>query len=162
MQEPVTTALPETIEIVPAGVEHLAALSGLMDAYRQFYGQPGNRPAAEQFLFERLINHESVIFMALDATSQNAAGFVQLYPTFSSVSLQPVWILNDLFVMPDYRRQGIGRALVQQAIDLVRARGDKGLTLQTAPDNVSAQLLYQSLGFQQDTEYLTFVNWFSS
>jgi ribosomal protein S18 acetylase RimI-like enzyme len=159
-QAHLTNPLPKTIQIVLGEVDHLPMLADLMDQYRQFYGQPSNRPAAEQFLFERLINHESVIYLALDTESNQAAGFMQLYPTFSSVSLQPVWILNDLFVMPNYRRCGIARALIQQAVELVQTRGDKGLTLETAPDNRSAQALYEAMGFQQDTSSLHYIHWF--
>jgi ribosomal protein S18 acetylase RimI-like enzyme len=151
--------LPPTIDIVLAEVEHLPMLAELMDQYRMFYGQPGNRPAAEQFLFERMINHESVIYLALDTLTGKPTGFLQLYPTFSSVSLQPVWILNDLYVNPDYRRRGIAKALIRQAIELVSARGDKGLTLQTAPSNRSAQALYEAMGFRQDTDSLYYINW---
>lgn len=136
-----------------AEVEHLDALAGLLDAYRVFYGQPSNRPAARHFLFERMINHESVIWLARDKNSGEALGFVQLYPTFSSVALAPVWILNDLFVAPAGRRQGIGKALVLEAINLVRERGDYGLILETAPDNVPAQKLYLSLGFERDQAF---------
>jgi ribosomal protein S18 acetylase RimI-like enzyme len=75
--------------------------------------------------------------------------------------LQPIWILNDLYVLTDYRRLGIGRALIQQAVNLARARGDKGLTLQTMPENLPAQALYKSMGFVEDTKSMYFVNWFS-
>lgn len=150
---------PGIIQINQADVDDLADVAELMDLYRIFYGQPSNRPAAEQFLFERMINHESVIFLARDTASKQAAGFLQLYPTFSSVSLQPVWILNDLYVRPEYRRQGLGRTLMQSAIDLVKARGDKGLTLQTASDNLTAQALYESMGFQQDTSSRYYELW---
>lgn len=143
--------MPETMQIILGQVEHLSQLAELMDAYRQFYGQPANRPAAEQFLFERIINHESVIYVAQDTVSGQLTGFLQLYPSFSSVSLTPIWILNDLYVPPAYRRQGVARALIQAAIALVQERGDKGLSLQAMPDNLSAQALYESIGFQRDT-----------
>jgi ribosomal protein S18 acetylase RimI-like enzyme len=134
-------------------------LAELMDQYRMLCGQPGNRPAAEQFLFERLINHESVIYLALDANANRPAGFLQLYPSFSSISLQPLWMLNDLYVTPAYRRQGVARALIRQAMELVQARQDKGLLLQTAPNNRAAQALYESMGFQRDTDAQYYVHW---
>jgi len=149
----------QAIKIVLGEVEHLGALADLMDQYRQFYGQPSNRPAAEQFLFERMINHESVIYLAQDASSAQVIGFLQLYPSFSSVSLMPVWILNDLYVSPAARRQGVARALIRAAIGLVHERGDKGLTLETMPDNLSAQALYESLGFQRDAHSLYYHYW---
>ena len=50
-------------------------------------------------------------------------GFAQLYPSFSSVSLRPIRILNDLFVDPDHRRSGAGRALLDAARDHARQTG---------------------------------------
>lgn len=146
-------ALPETIEIVLADVEDLKPLAELMDLYRVWYGQPSTLPAAEHFLFERMINHESVIYLARDTQKGRAAGFLQLYPTFSSVSLAPVWTLNDLYVHADFRGQGIATALINEAKKLVRDREDKGLQLSTAHDNLNAQRLYEALGFKRDTHF---------
>lgn len=149
------TATTIQVEVIQAGVEHLEDLTLLFDAYRVWYGKPSNRPAANHYLFERIINHESMIYLAL--VDGKAAGFTQLYMTFSSIAMLPVWILNDLYVAPDYRQQGVGRALIRQAIDLVAERGDKGLQLETAPDNVNAQRLYEAMGFRPDSEFKHYV-----
>ena len=86
-------------------------MTPLFDAYRRFYAQPA-RPAAlaRAFLRERLQHDESVVLIAdLDGRS---AGFTQLYPMFSSVRTARVWMLNDLFVDEDARRQGVAHALL--------------------------------------------------
>ncbi len=59
----------------------------LFDKYRVFYGQPSDRGLAKQFLQHRLMNNESVIFVALDNSQDKIipAGFTQLYPMYSSV-----------------------------------------------------------------------------
>jgi GNAT superfamily N-acetyltransferase len=55
-----------------------------------------------------------------------AAGFTQLYPSFSSGSMAPILILNDLFVAPEGRRHGIGTALLDAAADYGRRVGRFG------------------------------------
>ena len=84
----------------------------LFDAYRVFYKQPSNPEAAKNFLAHRLSNNESVIFLAF--SNEKAVGFTQLYPTFSSVSLERMFVLNDLFVLPDYRKNGVASLLLNK------------------------------------------------
>ncbi|HBY68373.1 MAG TPA: GNAT family N-acetyltransferase, partial [Flavobacteriaceae bacterium] len=88
------------------------------------------------------------IFMAF--TSENeAVGFTQLYPSFSSVSVQRTYILNDLFVSKEYRGKGIGEALLNHAKQFAKKEGSKGLTLETETNN-PAQHLYERLGWKKD------------
>lgn len=141
----------QDIKIKLAGVQQLEDLTPLFDAYRVWYGKESNLPAANHFLFERIINHESVIFMAYKGSE--AVGFTQLYMTFSSVEVMPMWILNDLYIKEEYRNTGIGRSLINQAIELVKERGDRGLVIETAPSNTGAQKLYESIGFIKDDFY---------
>ena len=85
------------MNIRQATLDDLGAIVPLFDGYRQFYGQPSDPALARSFLSERLIHHQSVVFIALDA-QQQAIGFTQLFPSFSSVSAARIFILNDLFV----------------------------------------------------------------
>lgn len=133
------------MNIVRASPEDLDALADLFDAYRVSYDQPSNRPAARAFLAERLARDESLIFVALD---RGLVGFAQLYPGFSSISLGRIWILNDLFVAPDRRDHGIGRALVHRCIEHARQTRAVKIVLETAPDNGAARAIYASFGFQ--------------
>ena len=66
----------------------------LFDAYRVFYKQSSDLQAAFDFLEQRVDKNESTIFMAI--LQGEALGFIQLYPVFSSDSLKPAWLLNDL------------------------------------------------------------------
>ncbi|HEV2457792.1 MAG TPA: hypothetical protein VGS80_05455, partial [Ktedonobacterales bacterium] len=84
------------LEIVRATAAHADVVAPLFDAYRQFYGLPSDVAAARAFLSERLAREESVVFLALLRDGGAAArpvGFTQLYPSFSSLALRPVWIL---------------------------------------------------------------------
>ena len=133
------------INVRRADANDLDALTGLFDAYRQFYKQPGDLAAAREFLAERIAHDESVVLVIADGAK--ALGFVQLYPLFSSVRLGRTWLLNDLYVAPQARRFGAARALLDAACAFARERGALGLELETGSDNITAQALYRSAGW---------------
>jgi hypothetical protein len=91
-----------------ATVLDLDLVAPLFDAYRQFYRKPADPELARRFLRERLENGQSTIFLAIN-TDGTAVAFMQLYPSFSSASAARIFILNDLFVEPKFRR-GIRRS----------------------------------------------------
>ena len=129
----------------------LDALARLFDLYRVFYGQASDLTAARAFLAERLQRGESHLICAVE--QERIVGFTQLYPSFSSVSMQAIWTLNDLFVDPDYRRGGAGRQLLVAARDHARQTGAIRLELSTGKDNTTAQSLYEANGWLRDDEY---------
>ena len=133
--------------IIRAQPEHISLLAPLLDAYRVFYKQNSDRKAAAQFLKERFQKNESVLFLSLDG--EEATGFVQLYRSFSTVSLQPILILNDLYVGETHRKKGIGEALLRSSQEYCQTKGFKGLALETDIDN-PAQELYERLGWKKD------------
>jgi GNAT superfamily N-acetyltransferase len=139
------------MQIKRATISDLDDAAPLFDAYRQFYGQRSDVAAARAFLDERLRRDESVIFLAVE--DSKALGFTQLYPSFSSVSLKGLWILNDLFVGEDVRRGGVGRRLLDRAREWAIETGAKGLVLATAVDNSRARALYESCGWRRDDEF---------
>lgn len=132
-----------------ATIDDLQEVVELFDLYRVFYAQTSDIPAAETFLEERFKQEDSVIFLAVDG--ENSVGFVQLFPSFSSVSMERLWILNDLYVKQEVRRKGYGEKLMAKAIAFAKETNAKGLLLETAPDNVNAQELYEKIGFVQAT-----------
>ena len=132
------------MNIIQAQSQHLDDLVPLFEGYRQFYKQSSNIEGATAFLKERIQNNESIIFIAyLDAIP---VGFTQLYPLFSSVSMQRMLLLNDLYVVNDCRGKGVGKALIDAAKMLCVQNNYKGLSLETANDN-PAQHLYEREGF---------------
>jgi ribosomal protein S18 acetylase RimI-like enzyme len=129
----------------------LPLLVPLFDAYRRFYHQASDPARAEAFLHDRLTGNESVIFLALDGA--HPVGFVQLYPTFWSIAACRAWVLNDLYVAPEHRKAGIGRALLDRSRTHAVETGAGGLSLATQRSNFQAQRLYESLGWRRDEEY---------
>jgi len=132
----------------------LPVLAPLFDGYRQFYGRAADVAASESFLRKRFDHGESVIFLAHAAGAP--AGFTQLYPSFSSVSLARVFILNDLFVVPGQRRAGVGSALLHAATEHARSLGAIRVTLNTDIQNTPAQAVYEARGWKRDREYFVY------
>lgn len=139
------------VDILRAEFEHLDALTTLFEGYRQFYEQLPNPDGAQAFLHERLTNGDSVIFVA--QFDQVAVGFIQLYPSYSSVSMKRLWILNDLFVAEFARKHGVAEALLRRARQFAIETGSKGLVLETAYNNHASQRLYERLGWKRDDEF---------
>jgi GNAT superfamily N-acetyltransferase len=134
------------VQIIAAGIEHLSELASLFNQYRVWYHQQPDLPGARKFLEERIKNVESKIFLALH--NGKAAGFVQLYPIFTSVGMKRAWLLNDLFVHENYRGAGIATLLLENAKELGRGNDSKWLLLQTDQSNVKAQQLYHKNGWE--------------
>jgi ribosomal protein S18 acetylase RimI-like enzyme len=135
---PITTRL--------ATPDDLDGIAPLFDAYRQFYGQPADLALARDYIRERMQRAESVIFVA-EAADRQLIGFTQLYPTFCSVRAAPTFVLYDLFVAPEARGTGAGRALMQAAEAYAASTGAARLELSTAKTNAVAQSLYESQGW---------------
>lgn len=140
-----------TLLVRPATLHDLDALVPLFDGYRHFYGKPFDEAGAREFLTARLRLNESLILLARDEHGA-ALGFTQLYPLFSSVRMVRTWLLNDLFVAAHARRQGVAKALLEAAAAQAKKLGAASLSLSTAHDNLPAQALYESLGWQRDLQ----------
>jgi GNAT superfamily N-acetyltransferase len=139
------------MKIEQATLEHLSELAILFDAYRVFYEQASDLEAVTNFLENRLSQNDSVIYIVINETGKGL-GFTQLYPTFSSVSMQQFYILNDLYVIPEMRRKSIGESLLNQAKIFAKTNNLKGLALETAIDN-PAQKLYEKLGWKKSSDF---------
>jgi GNAT superfamily N-acetyltransferase len=142
-----------SIIVRQATIHDLDLVAPLFDAYRQFYAQPSDLALARSFLAERFRHAESVILLALHESSGEGVGFTQLYPLFSSVRATRRYLLNDLFVTPAKRRFGVAAALLHAATAHARAMGGSGMSLSTANDNLAAQRLYESMGWELETGF---------
>ncbi|MCG9737437.1 GNAT family N-acetyltransferase [Shewanella insulae] len=101
--------------------DDLTQLAPLFDCYRQSLGQAPALVESGEFLQARLYENDSVIFIA--QLAQDIVGFIQLYPSFSSRLLKPVWYFDDLYVEEAFRHQGIATRLVEKARELADETG---------------------------------------
>lgn len=134
-----------------ATAEDAAVIAQIFDEYRVFYEQPSDIPAAENFIRERLLTNESVIFLAF--ADDEAIGFTQLYPIFTSLGLKRAWLLNDLFVQEKSRKKGIATMLLEAAEEYAKKTNSKWLMLQTHCDNYTAQALYEKNGWEKIDDF---------
>jgi len=144
------------LEIIRASEKDVDRIAPLFDQYREFYNERADAEGARSFLMERLTKNESVVFLAVDR-ELGAVGFIQLYPSFSSVSMKRLWILNDLFVSPGARKRGVGVALLQRAEEFARQTNAKGLELETWVNNIPAQHLYEKCGWKRNVEFYQYM-----
>jgi ribosomal protein S18 acetylase RimI-like enzyme len=123
----------------------------LFNEYRIFYNQESNIELATNFIQTRLDNNESIIFVAFIHNHDEiiSAGFTQLYPLYSSVRAVKNWILNDLYVDANYRKQGFGKKLIKAAMEFAKENNAGFVQLETGTDNYSAQKLYETIGFKK-------------
>jgi ribosomal protein S18 acetylase RimI-like enzyme len=139
------------MEVRLVQIEDLEAVSGLFDRYRIFYNQPTDLEAARSFLSQRFEQSDSTIFVA--HADDRIVGFLQLYPSFSSVSMKRVWILNDLFVEEAARNQHVAKSLISAAENFARETKAVRIILSTQVANPVAQSLYRSLGYIKDEDF---------
>jgi len=138
-------------KVIRAYRDQLRQVATLLDAYREFYKQPADHQGVKAFLQERFARAETVIFLAL--VDDEPVGFVQLYPTYDTITLKQIWILHDLFVIPSARQKGIAKSLLERARRLAEETHAKGLILETAVSNDAAQKLYEKLGWKRESDY---------
>ena len=143
---------PSDVAVRQATIFDLELIVPLFDAYRQFYRRPSDPDLARRFLLERFQHHESIIFVAVSREG-SALGFTQLFPSFSSLAAERSFILNDLFVSPEARRNRVGSMLLEAAARFGREVGAVRLTLSTEVTNHTAQALYEREGWRRQTEF---------
>ena len=143
-----------SIVITRATKEHYKDVGALFDLYRQFYKYRTNLKASTKFIKDRINQNESFIFICF--YKKEPAGFVQLYETFDSLNINKKLILYDLYVDKKYRKNGIGRKLMDQAKKLAKFKKIQNIELSTAKNNKKAQSLYESLDYKRDKEYYNY------
>jgi ribosomal protein S18 acetylase RimI-like enzyme len=142
----------DAVVIRRAAIDDIELLLPLFESYRQFYRQPADAAAARRFLLDRFRFNQSVVFLAM-AGAGVAAGFTQLYPSFSSTGLSQIWTLNDLYVAPEHRRCGVATRLLDTAAEFARSCGATRLTLSTEITNREAQALYEARGWTRSMRF---------
>ena len=146
------------MRIIKATLEHLDLLAPLFIKYREFYGELPYPDSSREFLEKRLTRDESVIYLAMPIDDdRKVLGFCQLYPSYSSLSLKRVWILNDIYVAEDARRQLVADHLMRAAKKMAKDTQAVRMRVSTSANNEVAQKVYESIGFREDTQFKNYV-----
>lgn len=139
------------LNIQQATFDDLDELAAMFNEYRQFYRQASDVERCKLFLQQRLERQESIAFIAW--LQDKAAGFIHLYPGYSSVHLKPIWTMNDLYVRSFARRKGVGFALLDKAKEMAIDSGAIVIKLSTEQRNLAAQQVYQAKGYRRDQTF---------
>jgi GNAT superfamily N-acetyltransferase len=136
---------PEAWVAEPAEAETVARL---LVAFRDHLGK--DWPSDNAFLagVEKLIEDRDTVFV-IGSPDPDAppAGVVALRFRHSLWTASPDCLLEDVFVEEHARGTGLGRALVERALDVARERGARRAELDVNETNEAAMRLYASLGF---------------
>jgi GNAT superfamily N-acetyltransferase len=132
-----------------------AAIAPLLDAYRVFYGEPSDLGAAQGFIRERFAKRDTQFFVAR-GDDGTLLGFAHLLLSLDTISLRPIGILEDIYVVEAARGRGVGGALLDAAENYGRDHSLARLTLSTAHQNRTAQRLYLAKGYVPDQRFRSF------
>jgi len=134
----------------------ITALVPLVEQYLAFYDVKHSRARVSRFILQKLRAKPVHVWVGAQSPGGALEGFVQVYPTWSTLRLGTAWILNDLFVEKRVRGSGMGRALIERVIEEAQRSGTKTVELTTAVTNAPARALYESLGFTTDSGFLVY------
>ncbi len=140
------------VEVSAVREEEFEALLPLISAYQRFYKVADIDADRNRFFFRRfLAPSEDGHLLAARDEAGTILGYACLYWHFSSLQAVETVLMNDLFVAPEVRGKGIGRALIEATAAVARERGAAWVEWATAPDNHTAQRLYDSLTEEKST-----------
>jgi GNAT superfamily N-acetyltransferase len=141
--------VPAEIEIAPVAAAEYESLLPLIGAYQRFYEAEEIDEERNRAFFHRFLapSDDGVLLGAREGGE--IVGYACLYWHFSSTQAVETVLMNDLFVSEPVRGRGVGRALIEASAAVARERGAAQLEWSTAPDNLTAQRLYDSTGAER-------------
>lgn len=143
--------MPAETRIAPVTESELEALLPLIAAYQEFYEAEDVDTGRNRSFFRRFLAPSEVGMLIGAWRGDGLRGYACLYWHFSSTRAVETVLMNDLFVVPGARGEGVGRALIETSVAFARERGATSLEWSTAPDNERAQALYDTTGAERST-----------
>lgn len=129
--------------VEPADVQVLFQLIQALAQYEKLsHAVTGNADA----LHEHLFGSHPCVEAILAEYSEEVVGFALFFPNYSTFLTQPGIYLEDLFVLPEYRRKGIGKAILTYLANLAIERGCGRLEWSVLDWNADAIAFYEQIG----------------
>jgi GNAT superfamily N-acetyltransferase len=143
------------IEIAPITADEYEELLPLIAAYQRFYEVQEIDEGRNRSFFRRFLTPSDDGLLLGARQEGRLVGYACLYWHFSSTRATETVLMNDLYVDESARGQGVGRALIEASAEVARERGAPFVEWSTAPDNQTAQRLYDSTGAER-SEWLSY------
>jgi ribosomal protein S18 acetylase RimI-like enzyme len=135
---------PAQLDVRPARLADAEAVGQLLHDFNGEYGDPTPGPAKLAARVRQLLV-QGEITVLLGGAGPDGLAVLRFRPAIWTEALE--CYLAELYVVPGRRGRGLGRALLQTAIECARARGADHMDLGTGENDVAARALYESLGF---------------
>jgi ribosomal protein S18 acetylase RimI-like enzyme len=134
---------PPELTVRRAAPDDVTAIGRLLHDFNVEYDQPTPAPEALAERFRELLGGDTVVL--LGGSRPDGIAVMRFRPAIWTTQLE--CYLAELYVVPDRRGHGLGRVLMNEAMDVARAEGATYMDLGTSEDDVAARGLYESLGF---------------
>jgi ribosomal protein S18 acetylase RimI-like enzyme len=126
-----------------AGPPDAPAIGRLLHDFNTEYGEPSPGPQALAERIEQLLGADTAVLLA--GEPPHGLAVLRFRPSIWTQGLE--CYLAELYVVPDRRGRGTGRALMEAVLALARSEGADYIDLNTSEDDVAARTLYESVGF---------------
>jgi GNAT superfamily N-acetyltransferase len=146
------------LEISPIAAAEFEELLPLIAAYQHFYEVEEIDEERNRAFFRRFLAPSEDGLLLGARSGGRILGYACLYWHFSSLEATETILLNDLFVSEEARGRGVGRALIEATAEIARERGAPYVEWSTAPDNRTAQRLYDTTGAER-SEWISYELW---
>jgi GNAT superfamily N-acetyltransferase len=142
------------IQVRKVRPDDYAGWEPLWDGYNAFYGRKDDTALPieiTQTTWQRFFDPAEPVFAMIAERDKQIVGLVHYLFHRSTIYLQPICYLQDLFTLPSERGRGVGRALIEAVCEQAAAAGSKRVYWHTHESNAAGRMLYdkvaQQLGF---------------
>jgi ribosomal protein S18 acetylase RimI-like enzyme len=135
---------PPDLAVRRGGTADAEVIGRLLHDFNSEFDEPTPGPRRLAARVRGLLEEEELTVL-LGGGGPDGIAALRFRPAIWSDALE--CYLAELYVVPDRRGQGLGRALMEAAIELARQKGADHMDLGTSEDDVAARALYESLGF---------------
>ena len=144
------------VRIEPATLQDVPDIFRLIKALAEYERLAAEVVATEELLRESLFGDRSAIEVALARVGGETVGFAVWFPNYSTFLGRPGLYLEDLFVLPDWRGRGIGRALLAHLASVAVARRYGRMEWSVLDWNETAIRFYKGLGARPMDEWTVY------